>query len=104
MTEPEVEIKYVWLDEDDNVVSRHLKFKAALAFISGWHGRWAKAMERWGGYERMPLHAAQTLSRTGKPPVHLNRLVVTSEYANLDEMERLTLQAFWQTANAISDL
>jgi hypothetical protein len=88
------EIHYVWIDEDDEQMSpTHKTLGTALAFGSTWdenHSRIQRALERiraelkehpGRGYDRR-LEGAQNalvrLTSTGKPPVALRRLVMTT--------------------------
>lgn len=80
--EPTPVYAYVWVDEDNAQVSPiHAKFGSALNFYEGWHERWAKIIEKHGPPTSDQLKsvvyskAYTPMTRSGKPPVALKRLV-----------------------------
>ena len=94
-------IRYVWLDEDGQVVSPiHEHFGAALGFINDWQGRWERLEERLADEQALepPSQSHYTIqriqgrqekmTRTGKPPSELHRVRVTVSLAPLSFAEQ----------------
>lgn len=80
--------RFVWVDEDGHQVSPvHTTFRRALNFISGWQGNFdrIKGLEEQTGHI---LPASKQLTKTGKPPVALKRVVITATVEDLTEDEQ----------------
>jgi len=85
----DTKVKYVWVDEDGNQVSPiHSKFSTAMHFVAAWWSRHDRVVDRWTSLENAPDTLTQSLTKTGKPPVDLKRLVIREEAAELSESER----------------
>jgi hypothetical protein len=85
-------IRYTWVDEDDNQVSPvHTDFSKALNFINGWHARWDRLVERYGTPNvdnmRRFNNAYVPMTRTGKPPIKLIRVIINIERQELTPAE-----------------
>lgn len=92
------QIKYMWIDEDGEQVSPvHAKFGTALNFINGWHERVGRLREKWGpDFDLTRPHSSSgytALSKSGKPPVQLVRLVVREVQEELTEQERAIVES-----------
>jgi hypothetical protein len=86
-------IKYVWLDEDGEQVSAlHKNFATALNFINGWHDRYMRLKQRYPGFEHSSMHY-QAMTKSGKPPVQLVRVVIRTDHEELTEAERMIVEA-----------
>ena len=89
----DTEINYVWVDEDgDQVSPRHRKFTSAMSFVTAWNDRWARIIDRWGSIESAPRQLRDSLTRTGKQPVELKRVVVRYDFEPLSEAEETVVK------------
>src|SRR3954468_18060169 len=80
------QIKFVWLDEDGNQCSPvHAKFRSALDFISTWDTRTERIARNDDGGAKYRL--PQPHSKTGKPPVKLQRLVIRTYTEDITEAQ-----------------
>lgn len=92
-------VHYAWLDADDKQVSpTHRTFGAALSFGHGWRARWDRLMRDVEPEEAMRMwpERVEMLTRTGKPPAKLVRVIVRSEQTPLDEHEQQIVGAMME--------
>lgn len=81
------EIKYAWLDEDGNQMSpTHEKLRSALNFINGWNARWARVQGQ--------VSWEKDVTRTGKPPHRLQRLIVRTYSAELTAAQQEIVETY----------
>lgn len=76
--------RYVWLDEDEEQVSPiHKEFRAAMQFVMNWQGQWDAAIAKHGYPDKDDLLSSwmpfRKLTKSGKPPTHLKRVIVKIE-------------------------
>lgn len=84
--------RYVWLDEDEEQVSPiHKEFRAAMQFISNWQGQWDAAVAKHGFPTREDLTDRylpfRQLTKSGKAPTHLKRIVIKIEMEEPSQQE-----------------
>lgn len=100
----EEEIRYCWIDEDGARVSPvHKDFGKALSWVADWPESWARlnqlqsqlsdaVSERWRQLDAEKIQRARArLTRTGKPPRVLRRLVLRTTTETIAEHERETV-------------
>jgi hypothetical protein len=86
--------RYVWLDEDDNQVSPiHREFHSAMTFVNNWKGRWDLLIKRYGEpdtdkYAFTSYGKFRALTRTGKAPLKLMRVIVRISVEDSTEEEQ----------------
>lgn len=87
-------VHYVWKDADDNEVSPvHRDLGAAISFRVNWNKRWLKLLRRFadnhGGINAdfVPEHLLTPMTKTGKPPVTLERVITQTWNAPLNDAE-----------------
>lgn len=90
--------RYVWLDEEGEQVSPvHQSLRSAISFISGWQTRWNTLIKRYGEYnlnnKSFFEKAYSPMTRSGKPPHQLKRLMVKTELVQLSEEEQIIADA-----------
>lgn len=97
------DIKYVWVDEDDEVMSPiHGSLGAALGFAGDWQEKWDKAQATFERAEATPEDhrtysqrqilenaekTAMKLTKTGKPPHRLKYHVTTVTIEDMTDAE-----------------
>lgn len=107
----EEEIRYCWIDEDGSRVSPvHKDFGKALSWVSDWPQAWQRMIERenniseghssnYQDREREILaDLRDKLSRTGKPPRTLRRLVIRTTVESPVEHEFVTVASVLERA------
>lgn len=96
-------IKYVWLDKDGGEVSpNHSSFRAAIGYINSYSMRkrrietgLAKARQREDEWAMNRYsEEARNLSKTGKDPVKLSRVLISRALADLTADETLAAAVF----------
>jgi hypothetical protein len=101
VTEPSKELlteetKWAWFDEDGEQVSpTHQKFVSALKFFDGWQARFDRVS--WSDTAR------QQLTRTGKPPVALRRLIVRTYAAPLTAAQQEIVNTYAQETSGTQE-
>lgn len=97
------QIHYVWLDEDGEQMSpTHRNFGTALNFVSGWHRRVDRRRRRDPELDLTrpdPASGYAALSKTGKPPQRLVRIVVREAQEDLSPHELAVVQAMLEMSN-----
>lgn len=91
-------VRYVWLDEDGAEVSpQHAKFFTALSFRDRWDDHVRKLRARYGDdadlTQPSPAAGYSALTKTGKPPVTLKRIIVEVRYDELTLAEKDVLKS-----------
>lgn len=84
--------RYVWVDRDDRQVSPiHKELRSAFNFVNGWNDRWTRIVEQYGD----PNEEGTTwtgnldqLTKSGKPPVKLRRVVIDIKVEDVTEEEQ----------------
>lgn len=88
-------IKFVWLDEDGNQVSpTHTKIRSALNFVVWWRERFERVANNWGGFERVPDHLRDTLTKTGKPPVRMEQRIIRTYAVELTDAQQALVDTY----------
>lgn len=84
--------RYVWVDEDDNQVSPiHKELRSAFNFVNGWSDRWARIVEQYGDPTEEGTSwtgSVDQLTKSGKPPVKLKRVVINIKVDDVTEEEQ----------------
>jgi hypothetical protein len=90
------EIRFVWVDEDGQPMSpRHEKFRSALNFINGWSARWDRVR-----HLGKDSHWVLSVTKTGKPPVKLQRLVVRAYAVDLTPGQQEIVDTYLEDIDA----
>jgi len=93
------QIKYVWVDEDGREVSPvHAKFRSALSFYAGWHDKAERHRKRFGeDADLTQPHSGvgySSLSKSGKAPVQLKRVVIRTYIEDLADKQQAIVDAY----------
>ncbi len=88
--------RYVWVDEDGHQVSAVMReFGRALNFIQSWQARWDKLQRSIEEGRKVYGHGADVaaMTRSGKPPITLKKIVVSIEIVDLEGDEQTVATA-----------